>query len=348
MRTALILATICLAPLFPAPQPPKQQPAQQPTTTRPSPPSSESEAAPPRTYLGFDANDYPGDAALPTLRKTFSFAGYWLNPPPGAKTNSWTGHRAALLRNGFGFLVLFNGRTESQLQSPVVPAQLGSTDADVAVQAARREGFPAHTIIYLDQEEGGRMLPVQIDYLYSWIQRVNSSDFSAGVYCSGIKAKEGQGHFIITADDIHERTAAKSFFVYNDACPPSPGCAYPKNPPPPSASGVAYAAVWQFAQSPRRREFTKSCSATYNRDGNCYPPATSRDRRRQPQPDPSRPRFRHVLRSIERAPLIANFKARTVRAPLPLAKTPPAHRVSPAPPPNQWTPAPAARHPENR
>ena len=36
-------------------------------------------------YLGFDRNIYPGDAALPTLRKTFSFAGYWLSPPPFEK-----------------------------------------------------------------------------------------------------------------------------------------------------------------------------------------------------------------------------------------------------------------------
>ena len=27
-------------------------------------------------YLGFDLNTYPGDDALPILRKTFSFAGY--------------------------------------------------------------------------------------------------------------------------------------------------------------------------------------------------------------------------------------------------------------------------------
>jgi hypothetical protein len=226
----------------------------------------------PRAYLGFDANDYPGDPALPTLRKTFSFAGYWLNVPPGAKTNSWTGKREVIFKNGFGFLVLFNGRTESQLKPPRVAAELGTSDAELAVKSAQREGFPTGTIIFLDQEEGGRMLPVQIEYLVAWIQRVNSSGFSAGVYCSGMKVKEGKGQTIITADDIHARTEAKSFFVYNDECPPSPGCAYLKNPPAPSGSGVAYASIWQFAQSPRRRDFTKSCSSTYNPDGNCYPP----------------------------------------------------------------------------
>src|SRR6202041_4193521 len=67
--------------------------------------ATQAEKSPGQIYLGFDANDYPGDDALPGLRRTFTFSGYWLNVPPGAKTNSWTGHRAALLKNGFGFLV---------------------------------------------------------------------------------------------------------------------------------------------------------------------------------------------------------------------------------------------------
>jgi hypothetical protein len=263
MRAA-ILVLILVLPFL-------SEPLQVPDT--PTQSSPDGEARQPHTYLGFDANDYPGDTVLPVLKNTFSFAGYWLNSPPGAKSNPWTGKRETILKNGFGFLVLFNGRTESQLKPPLVAAELGASDAELAVKSAQREGVPAHTVIFLDQEEGGRMLPVQSEYLVAWIQRVNSSGFSAGVYCSGMKVKEGKGQFIVTADDIHARTEAKSFFVYNDACPPSPGCAYVKNPPPPSESGVAYASVWQFAQSPRRREFTKSCGATYNSDGNCYPPS---------------------------------------------------------------------------
>lgn len=38
-------------------------------------------------FVGFDRNDYPGDDSLPVLRQTFVFAGYWLSPPPGAKSN---------------------------------------------------------------------------------------------------------------------------------------------------------------------------------------------------------------------------------------------------------------------
>ncbi|MGA8442888.1 MAG: hypothetical protein WB714_32035, partial [Candidatus Sulfotelmatobacter sp.] len=62
------------------------------------------------SYLGFDRNDYPGDANLKSLHQTCSYTGYWLNDPPGENTNTWTGHRAAVESAGFGFLVLFNGR----------------------------------------------------------------------------------------------------------------------------------------------------------------------------------------------------------------------------------------------
>jgi len=235
---------------------------------------TQAEHPPPQTYLGFDANDYPGDDSLPTLRRTFTFSGYWLNAPPGAKTNSWAGRRAALLKNGFGFLVLFNGRLSKELQPPVNPNDLGVKDGELAVAAAQREGFSAGngTVIFLDVEEGGRMLPSQFNYLEGWTGRVTASGFVAGVYCSGMKVKEGDGQTITTADDIHDRAPVAAYFIYNDACPPSPGCAYSKNPPAPSESGYSGARVWQFAQSPRRRNFTVHCSATYSADGNCYPP----------------------------------------------------------------------------
>src|SRR5271168_1340755 len=137
----------------------------------------------PHTYLGFDTNDYPGDAALPDLRRMFVFSGYWLNVPPGAKANPWVGKRAVLLENGFGFLVLFNGRSSNELKPPVDPADLGVRDAELAAAAAQREEFPANgsTVIYLDIEEGGRMLPSQLNYIEGWSSRVNSKGFLAEI-----------------------------------------------------------------------------------------------------------------------------------------------------------------------
>jgi hypothetical protein len=227
-------------------------------------------AAAQQGYLGFDRNDYPGDANLRILRQTFSYSGYWLNNPPGAVSNSWAGKRSALESAGFGFLVLFNGRLDKELRRNATT--LARSDAQAAVAAARREGFSARAIIFLDIEEGGRMLPEQKAYIYGWIDAVNASGFRAGVYCSGIPAREDRQTTIRTADDIRANAQSRkiTYWVTNDVCPPSPGCALSKAPQA-GESGVAFADVWQFVQSPRRRDFAAMCR-NYNPDGNCYPP----------------------------------------------------------------------------
>lgn len=221
-------------------------------------------------YLGFDRNDYPGDQNLKVLRQTFSYAGYWLNNPPGENTNNWAGKRRTLASAGFGFLVLFNGRLENQLKRN--PAALGKSDGAAAVEAAKREGFSARTIIFLDIEEGGRMAPAQRTYIYAWVDAVNSAGFRAGVYCSGIPVREDKNTTIITADDIRNNAQGRIivYWVTNDVCPPSPGCSF-SNLPKPTDSELDYVDVWQFVQSPRRPEFAAQCH-NYNRDGNCYSP----------------------------------------------------------------------------
>jgi hypothetical protein len=237
--------------------------AQQSRTPEPSP-----------AYLGFDRNTYPGAANLKALRQTFSYTGYWLNNPPGEKTDNWTGHRAAVESAGFGFLVLFNGRLYAELKSVSGAAKLGTSDAQAAVAAVRREGFPSATIIFLDQEQGGRMLPEQKAYIYAWVDGVIAAGFRAGIYCSGLANKDDGN--IVTAEDIRQSAGARSivYWAINDACPPSPGCAFPNNPPRPAESGVRFAEVWQFAQSPRRRDVAGRCT-NYSRDSNCYPPGMS-------------------------------------------------------------------------
>lgn len=231
----------------------------------------------PRAFLGFDANDYPGDAVLARLRQTFAFAGYWLNHPPSTPEgtpDTWLGHRGALASQGFGFLVLFNGRLDRELKTAENARALAAKDAREAASSARHEGFPPGTVIFVDEEEGGSMDDAQMTYLLAWFDEVIAQEFQVGIYCSGMPANEGHGQFTITANYVREHAGARkiAYFVYNDACPPSPGCAYLKEPPQPSASGVPFAIAWQFAQSPRRRKYTRSCSSTYNRDGNCYAP----------------------------------------------------------------------------
>jgi len=248
-------------------------------------------------YLGFDRNTYPGDASLKTLRQTFSYTGYWLNHPPGEKANTWAGHRSAVESAGFGFLVLFNGRLYAQLKSVANATRLGKSDARAAAAAATREGFPAHTIIFLDQEQGGRMLPEQKAYIYAWVDGVIAAGFRAGIYCSGMPAADDGN--VITAEDIRQNAAGREivYWVTNDACPPAPGCAFPQSPPGPSASGVSFADVWQFAQSPQRKDVAAHCT-NYSRDGNCYPPGVAAESRLHvdvnsaTSPDPSHGRTR--------------------------------------------------------
>jgi hypothetical protein len=238
-------------------------------------PGSQTHPVAPAGYIGFDRNDYPGDANLKILRRTFSYSGYWLNIPPGARTNSWRGKRKTLDAAGFGFLVLFNGRTYAEIKRSGDAVKLGTSDAAAAVRAARAEGFPPHTIIFLDQEQGGRLLQEQRAYLHAWVDGVTANQFAAGVYCSGIAAREDSGASVVTAEDIRQNAEGRQikYWVVNDSCPPSPGCSVSRENLSPESSGIHFADVWQFAQSPKRRDFAHGCSATYNGDGNCYPPA---------------------------------------------------------------------------
>ncbi|HEU0370247.1 MAG TPA: glycoside hydrolase domain-containing protein, partial [Candidatus Acidoferrum sp.] len=158
---------------------------------------------------------------------------------------------------------------------------LGKSDGQTAVAAAQHEGFPVGTVIFLDQEEGGRMLPEQRAYLFAWVDIVSAAGFRAGVYCSGIAAKEDGGVTVVTAQDIRENAAGRriAYWVANDVCPPSPGCAFPGKAPRPADSGLDFVEVWQYAQSPQRREFASGCPQNYDRDTNCYPPCIDLPRR---------------------------------------------------------------------
>jgi hypothetical protein len=235
--------------------------------------------APAGQYLGFDRNDYPGDTRLADLHRHFAFTGFWLNHPPGASSNGWRGKRSTLRTAGFGFLVLYNGRLDAQIKhAKLTPAALGKSDAAEAIAAAQREGFPPSTLLFLDQEEGGRLLPEQAAYFFAWTEAVAASPFRPGAYLSGQSTGDGTDFagkplLITTAQDVREHIASQhlhpvALWVAQDSCPPSSGCT--QAPPALSASGTLDAAVWQYAQSPRRPELTHACASTYAPDGNCY------------------------------------------------------------------------------
>ena len=230
-------------------------------------------------YRGFDRNDYPGDDTMAGLHKTFAFTGYWLTNPPGEEANSWQGKYDVLKQQGWGFLVLANGRLDAEIlkaqKRGTAPAELARKDAAIAVGAASSEGFPAHTILFLDQEEGGLLLDEQAAYLLAWTEAVAASDYLAGVYASGQPVPNGPGQTITTVQDIRSRVKTNhlheiAIFDAQDTCPPAPGCTLQAKPL--STSGEPNLTAWQYSQSPRRPEITRSCAKTYAADGNCYAP----------------------------------------------------------------------------
>ena len=234
---------------------------------------------------------------MAAMRKDFAFTGYWLTTPPGDDTNTWTGKRELLKQQGWGFLVLANGKLEAEIlqakKAGTSPTDLGRKDAAGAVAAAKSEQFPAHTIIFLDQEEGGRLTDVQAAYLLAWTETVAASDFRPGVYASGQRVQDDPGVWIDTVQDIRERIKKGglhevAIFDAQDECPPAPGCTLQTKPL--SEAGEPDLVAWQYSQSPRRPSITKSCAKTYAADGNCYAPGFSKvflDMNVANSPDPS-------------------------------------------------------------
>lgn len=223
-----------------------------------------------KQYVGFDRNEYPGDAAMQQLRKSFVFAGYWLTPPPGAPVNEWKGKRELLKKQGWGFLLLANGRFEREIvkaqKAGTPPEALGQRDAAAAVASAKAEGFKAKAILFLDQEEGGRLTDVQAKYLLAWTEAVATSGYRPGVYASGALVQDDPGQWIDTIRDIRDRVKKGqlhevAMFDAQDACPPAPGCTLKAKPL--SEAGEPNLVAWQYSQSPRRPSITQSCAATY-------------------------------------------------------------------------------------
>lgn len=244
------------------------------------------------SWYGFDKDAYPGDALLSQLHRTFAFIGFWLNNPPGMTTNPWTGKRAIMRATGFGFLILFNGRLDKGLRHRDA-ATLGRADGAAAIAAARREGFPPGAILFLDQEEGGPLLGEQAAYLGAWIAAVNASAFRPGVYASAIPVRAGRGVRLSTALDIEKRFPGTQLWIWDDRCPPAPGCVAPGTSLSLTQSPVSHTLAWQYAQSPLRKADTRACRRTYAADGNCYAPglphsdATYIDLDLSASPDPS-------------------------------------------------------------
>ena len=83
-------------------------------------------------------------------------------------------------------MILYNGRVDSELKGKDAAA-LGRADAIRRHCRSKTRGLCSRGELPLfDQEEGGRLLPEQSAYLFSWVPGITVlSPYKPGVYCSG-------------------------------------------------------------------------------------------------------------------------------------------------------------------
>ena len=193
------------------------------------------------------------------LHRSFSYTGYWLNNPPG--DNQQYLDRQARHPQSERFRLhdpVSTGGWMPSLQARMRRHSAGP-DAAAAISAAKREGFAPGAIVFLDQEEGGRLLPEQSAYLFSWVEAIRASRYKPGVYCSGILVPDGSSK-ISTARDIlsHEGNRRGVCGWSTTQCPPAPGCVLPKKSLGPASSGVRRR-WFGNTRGRREREFARQC-----------------------------------------------------------------------------------------
>lgn len=197
---------------------------------------------------GFDTREYPGDAVMARWREQspYRWVGYYL-PAPCHTGSSWQGRRDALETMGWGIAVLFIGeqawapgdepppdRVPVRCTRANVTAERGAADGRDASAAARAEGFPARTVLFLDVERADGVPAEQAAYAAAWARAVRAGGFAPGLYAHARNAAALRSAMSEAAPGsvVALWVAAESGFDLTRA---------------PAASGFADAAVWQGA-----------------------------------------------------------------------------------------------------
>jgi hypothetical protein len=156
--------------------------------------------------MGFDTHTYPGDKTMQAWKAApgapYRWVGYYL-PGPCHKDKSWTGKRQKLVDMGWGLAVVYVGQQTwgrkpralsaaklAQMQksgtncnSDLISADRGRIDADDAIAATEKEGFPARSIVFLDIERMEKMPQEMRDYYRAWSKRLlEDGRYRPGVY----------------------------------------------------------------------------------------------------------------------------------------------------------------------
>lgn len=208
-------------------------------------------------FAGFDCDAYPGDAVMQAIiqNTNLSWCGFYLGPAPSHGDRSWMGKLQSLIGMGFGLAPVYVGQQPPAIQgrgiSHIVSATQGTIDGNNAADLAGQAGFSAGSIVFLDAEQGGQPDPNMQQYYQAWVAALTGRGFGPGVYCS---------HFQ-TAQALYNLNNAPKFWVFNlnyftcdqNAVTPQTALVSPNSPfpaPDPTGSGVPFASLWQFTQTP--------------------------------------------------------------------------------------------------
>ncbi len=209
-------------------------------------------------HPGVDTWEYPGNEALRTWAKQapYEWTGYYLTSPCH-KEASWMGTRGAIERLGWGTAVLYVGQqtfeddpSGTPTSGPVVcsrslltPEQ-GRLDALDAMTKSAGEGFPAGSTIFLDIERMSAIPPEMFAYYRAWTETVLAS----GRYVPGTYAHRQN------AEALYAHARASFLTAGSRAVPPFwvAGSGNFALDAVPSASGAAFATVWQGVHDVRR------------------------------------------------------------------------------------------------
>jgi hypothetical protein len=157
-------------------------------------------------HMGFDTHTYPGDKTMQAWKSApgapYRWVGYYL-PGPCHHDASWVGKRQKLVDMGWGLAVVYVGQQTwgrtprpltpqrlAQLQksgktcdADLITAERGRADADDAIAATLKEGFPERSIVFLDIERMETMPQAMRDYYRAWAKRLlEDGRFRPGAY----------------------------------------------------------------------------------------------------------------------------------------------------------------------
>ena len=194
---------------------------------------------------GFDAGDYPGDAAVTAWSgagSPFQFISFYLQAPcHGAKFITYAGRYGFLKAQGWGFAIVYVGRQQKGCGSKSLSQANGATDGADAIDKSKAEGFPGNSIVYLDVEPfDGAISPAMKDYAGAWIDAfLRDGTYRPGIYCHAKNAL-----------DLHQLGEERYAAAGRPAGAPSfwitrPKAGFDIGSSVPTDCGLTFADVWQ-------------------------------------------------------------------------------------------------------